>query len=66
MLTVCVPNNTHESELILHNMLHASLIGYTLVSLRALDKKGYTSHIVACTLILVAIYAVHATQPSYL
>jgi hypothetical protein len=44
-LVVCAPNNAHESELVLHNVLHAPSIGYTLVSLGALDKEGYTSHI---------------------
>jgi hypothetical protein len=44
-LVVRAPNNAHESKLILHNVLHAPSIGYTLVSLRALDEEGYTSHI---------------------
>ena len=44
-LVVCAPNNAHESELVLHNVLHAPSIGYTLVSLGALDEEGYTSHI---------------------
>ena len=44
-LVVRAPNNAHESELVLHNVLHAPSIGYTLVSLGALDEEGYTSHI---------------------
>jgi hypothetical protein len=45
MLVVYVPNNANKSKLILHNMLYVPSIGYTLVSLRALDREGYISHI---------------------
>jgi hypothetical protein len=44
-LVIHAPNNANKSELVLHNVLHVPSIGYTLVSLRALDEKGYTSHI---------------------
>jgi hypothetical protein len=44
-LVVCTPNNARKSELVLHNVLHMPSISYTLVSLRALDEEGYTSHI---------------------
>ena len=44
-LVICAPNNANKSELILHNVLHTPSIGYTLVSLEALNEEGYTSHI---------------------
>jgi hypothetical protein len=44
-LVVHAPNNAHKSKLVLYNVLHVPSIGYTLVSLRALDEKGYMSHI---------------------
>jgi hypothetical protein len=44
-LVVHAPNNARKSELVLHNVLHMPSIGYTLVSLGALDEEGYTSHI---------------------
>ena len=37
--------NGHESVLSLYNALYMLSIGYMLVSLGALDKEGYTSHI---------------------
>jgi hypothetical protein len=44
-LVIHMPNNARESKLVLHNVLHAPSIGYTLVSLGALDEEGYMSHI---------------------
>ena len=40
-LAVQVPNGGMESELVLQDVLHAPSVGYTLVSLGALDKLGY-------------------------
>jgi transposase InsO family protein len=44
-LAIHVPNGRGETELILNNTLHAPSIGYTLVSLGALDEEGYKAHI---------------------
>ena len=44
-LIVRTPVNRHESVLSLYDVLYALSVGYTLVSLRALDEEGYTSHI---------------------
>jgi hypothetical protein len=40
-MVVSVPNGGGQSELTLDNVLHAPSVGYTLVSLRALDGLGY-------------------------
>ena len=40
-LPIQVPNGDAYSELVLHNMLHAPSVAYTLVSLGALDAEGY-------------------------
>ena len=42
-LAIQVPNRRGETELILNNALHAPSVGYTLVSLGALDKEGYNA-----------------------
>ena len=44
-LAIQVPNSSAESILTLTNVLHAPAIRYTLVSLGALDKKGYRTSI---------------------
>ena len=44
-LAIQVPNGSTESTLTLANVLHMPAIGYTLVSLGALDKKGYCASI---------------------
>jgi len=40
-LAIHVPNGRGETELILNDTLHTPSIGYTLVSLGALDEEGY-------------------------
>ena len=40
-LTIRTPNGGSQSALALSNVLHAPAVGYTLVSLGALDMKGY-------------------------
>ena len=40
-LPIHVPNGDAYSELVLHNVLHAPSVAYTLVSLGALDAEGY-------------------------
>jgi hypothetical protein len=45
MLVIRVPNGGTESELTLHGVLHAPAVGCTLVSVTALDEKGYHVHI---------------------
>jgi hypothetical protein len=44
-LAIHVLNGRGETELILNDALHAPLVGYTLVSLGALDEEGYKAHI---------------------
>jgi hypothetical protein len=44
-LVIQIPNGDTESELTLHGALHALSISYTLVSIAALDKEGYHTHI---------------------
>ena len=44
-LVVKTPVNGRESVLSLYNALYAPSVGYTLVSLGALDEEGYMSHI---------------------
>jgi len=44
-LVVRTPVNGRESVLSLYDALYAPSVGYTLVSLGALDEEGYTSHI---------------------
>ena len=44
-LAIQAPNGSTESTLTLANVLHAPAVGYTLVSLGALDKKGYRASI---------------------
>jgi len=44
-LIVRTPVNRCKSVLSLYDMLYVPSIGYTLVSLRALDEEGYMSHI---------------------
>ena len=44
-LVVRTPVNRCESVLSLYNALYTPSVGYMLVSLRALDEEGYTSHI---------------------
>ena len=44
-LVVKAPIYGHESVLTLYDVLYAPSVGYTLVSLGALDEEGYTSHI---------------------
>jgi len=53
-VTIRVPNKGTESELALHNVLHALSVTCTLVSLRTLDEKGYHTHIGAGCLELVS------------
>jgi len=45
MLIVKTPVNGCKSVLYLYNALYAPSVSYTLVSLGALDKEGFTSHI---------------------
>ena len=40
-MVVSAPNGDGQSELTLESVLHAPSVGFTLVSLRALDKLGY-------------------------
>jgi hypothetical protein len=40
-LSIRTPNGAAPSILTLHDVLHAPAVGYTLVSIGALDKKGY-------------------------
>ena len=61
-LVICAPNNAHESELVLHNVLHAPSIGYTLVSLGALDEEGYTSHIAGRHLRITSLHKEQITD----
>ena len=44
-LVVHVPNGEEETQLTLHAALHVPTVSYTLVSLGALDKEGYHTHI---------------------
>ena len=44
-LVIKTPVNGCESVLSLYNVLYAPSVGYTLVSLGALDEEGYKSHI---------------------
>ena len=44
-LAIRVPNGRGETELILNDALHAPSVGYTLVSLGALDEEGYYARI---------------------
>ena len=44
-LAIQVPNSSAESTLTLANVLHSPAVGYTLVSLGMLDKKGYCASI---------------------
>jgi transposase InsO family protein len=54
-LVVQVPNEDGtESELTLHGVLHAPAVGYTLVSIAALDQEGYHTHIGAGHMDLVS------------
>ena len=41
LLPIHVPNGDAYSELVVHNVLHAPSVAYTLVSLSALDAEGY-------------------------
>jgi hypothetical protein len=43
-LAIHVLNGRGETELILNDALHALSVGYTLVSLGALDEEGYKAH----------------------
>ena len=49
-LSICAPNGALSSTLTLHDVLHAPAVGYTLVSLGALDKRGYRTSIGGGTL----------------
>ena len=40
-LVIRAPNSDAQSSIILHGVLHAPVVRYTLVSLGALDRKGY-------------------------
>ena len=40
-MKVSTPNEDRQSELTLEDVLHAPSVGYTLVSLRALDSMGF-------------------------
>ncbi len=53
-LTIHVPNGCNQSTLTLNDVLHAPAIGYTLVSLGALDKNGYHTSIGGSNLELFA------------
>ena len=53
-LAIQAPNGSVESTLTLANILHVPAVGYTLVSLSALDKKGYRASIGGRTLDLFA------------
>jgi hypothetical protein len=54
-LVIQVPNeNGTESEITLHGVLHAPAVGYTLVSIAALDQEGYHTHIGAGHMDLVS------------
>ena len=44
-MTVSAPNSDGQSDLTLENVLHAPSVGYTLVSLGALDALGYRATI---------------------
>jgi hypothetical protein len=44
-LVIQVPNNGTEHTLTLCNVLHVPTVTYTLVSIGALDEKGYATHI---------------------
>jgi hypothetical protein len=49
-LTIRAPNSAASSTLTLHEVLHAPAVGYTLVSIGALDKRGYRTSIGGRTL----------------
>jgi transposase InsO family protein len=49
-LTICAPNGAASSTLTLHEVLHAPAVRYTLVSIGALDKRGYRTSIGGGTL----------------
>ena len=55
-LVVHVPNNEGESELTLHDALHAPSVSYTLVSLGALDEEGYESRIGGGRLRIISLH----------
>jgi hypothetical protein len=40
-LAILIPNGGTDTELVLHNVLHALLVTYTLISLGVLDMEGY-------------------------
>ncbi len=44
-LAIHAPNSRNQSTLTLNDILHALAVGYTLVSLGALDKNGYRASI---------------------
>ena len=53
-LVICAPNGNAQSSIILHDVLHAPAVGYTLVSLGALDRKGYRTSLGSSQLDLFA------------
>jgi hypothetical protein len=54
-LVIQVPNNGTESKLVLHKVLHAPVVNYTLVSIGRLDMEGYCAHIGGSVLELVSL-----------
>ena len=54
-LSIHAPNGAVSSTLTLHDVLHAPVVGYTLVSLGALDKRGYCTSIGGGTLELYTL-----------
>jgi hypothetical protein len=54
-LTIHAPNGAASSTLTLHEVLHVLAVGYTLVSIGALDKRGYRTSIGGGTLELFSL-----------
>jgi transposase InsO family protein len=54
-LSIHAPNGAAPSILTLHDVLHAPAVGYTLVSIGTLDKKGYRTSIGGGTLELFSL-----------
>ena len=44
-LIIHAPNSRSQSPITFHDVLHAPAVGYTLVSLSALDRKGYRAYL---------------------